>query len=146
MEMFGRADSTLPMLAMRPYDHYVLCSPDFEFVQDGTRRDSRLRERQHAWYLEESAREQRAGFPTIRAIPSYVSLLFLEFAAGCEEREIRSMSWSRQRRPWPGFARRVLDVLPRLLEGLEHRLPEAMEDGLQIPLQRRLIYVDTPRR
>ena len=104
MEMFGRADSTLPMLAMRPYDHYVLCSPDFEFVQDGTRRDSRLRERQHAWYLEESAREQRAGFPTIRAIPSYVSLLFLEFAAGCEEREIRSMSWSRQRRPWPGSA------------------------------------------
>jgi hypothetical protein len=34
------------------------------------------------WCLEESASEQRAGFPSIRAIPSYVSLLFLEFAAG----------------------------------------------------------------
>ena len=45
-----------------------------------------------------------------------------------------------------GFCRIVLDALPRLLAGLEHCLPEAMEDGLQIPLRRRLVYLDTPRR
>jgi hypothetical protein len=266
--------------------------------------------RYYEWCLEESAREQRAGFPGIRAIPSYVSLLFLEFAAGCDEREIRDLmvggikTWqpravatsrlflsaaedvalgrfkdysteqvadaeqplqvmriSRREReirdherlgrsttlitakqwrgalceqlnpllgrpertrngieyvtkfgPWfvqtsldwagraqlnyahwitprrrldscptqlvssigpmswcgiqrdttfdlvqlheldstvlalAGFCRRVLDTLPRLLHGLEHRLPQTMEDGLQIPLRRRLIYRDTPRR
>jgi hypothetical protein len=25
-------------------------------------------------------------------------------------------------------------------------VPEVMEDGLQVPLRRRLIYLDTPRR
>jgi hypothetical protein len=266
--------------------------------------------RYYDWCLEESAREWRAGFPGIRAIPSYVALLFLEFAAGCEEREIRDLmvggikTWqpravaasrlalsaaedaaqgrfkdycteqvadgeqplqvmrvSRRERdireqerlgrtttlitakqwrgvlceqlnpllgkpgrtrngieyvtkigPWfvqtnldwadraqlnyahwitprrrldscptqlvnsigpmswcgihrdttfdlvqlheldstaravAGFCCRVLDALPRLLDGLEHRVPEVMEDGLQVPLRRRLIYLDTPRR
>jgi hypothetical protein len=266
--------------------------------------------RYYDWCLEESAREQRAGFPGIRAIPSYLSLLFLEFAARCEEREIRDLmvggikTWlpravaagrlslsaaedaaqgrfkdysteqvgdgeqpvqvmrvsrreceireqerlgrtttlitAKQWRgvlceqlnpllgkpertrsgieyvtkigPWfahtsldwagrpqlnyahwitarrqvdscptqlvnsvgpmswcgihrdttfdlvqlrelemtaqalAGFCRIVLDALPRLLAGLEHCLPEAMEDGLQIPLRRRLVYLDTPRR
>ncbi|HEY6924092.1 MAG TPA: hypothetical protein VI653_11530 [Steroidobacteraceae bacterium] len=266
--------------------------------------------RYYDWCLEESAREQRAGFPNIRAIPSYVSLLFLEFAASCDEREIRNLmiagikTWqpravatgrlplsaaedaaqgrfkdysteqipdaeqplqvmrvSRREReireqerlgrtttlitakqwrgvlcehlnpllgiaertrtgieyvtkigPWfvqtsldwaggaqlnyahwitprrrldacptqlvnsigpmswwgiqrdttfdlvqrheldssaralAGFCRRVLDALPRLLDGLEHCLPEAMEDGPQMPLRRRLVYLDAPRR
>lgn len=267
--------------------------------------------RYYDWCLEESAREQRAGFPGIRAISSYVSLLFLEFAASCDEREVRDLmvggikTWqpravaagrlslsaaedaaqgrfkdysteqivadgeqplqvmrvSRREReireqerlgrtttliaakqwrsalceqlnpllgrpersrsgieyvtkvgPWfvqtrldwdgraqlnyahwitprrrldscptqlvnsigpmswcgihrdttfdlvqlheldatawavAGFCSRVLEALPRLLAGLEHRLPEAMEDGLQIPLRRRLIYLDSPRR
>jgi nicotinamide riboside kinase len=51
--MFGRADPALRVLALRSYDYHVLCAPDFEFVQDGTRRDVRFRERQHAWYLEQ---------------------------------------------------------------------------------------------
>jgi HTH-type transcriptional regulator, transcriptional repressor of NAD biosynthesis genes len=50
--MFGRADQRLETLARRRYDRLVLCAPDFEFVQDGTRRDSRFRQRQHAWYLD----------------------------------------------------------------------------------------------
>ena len=40
---------------MRPYDFHVLCAPDFEFVQDGTRRDAAFRQRQHDWYLERLA-------------------------------------------------------------------------------------------
>lgn len=55
-DMFGRADAALKKLALRPYDYYVLCSPDFEFVQDGTRRDAGFRERQHTWYMEQLSR------------------------------------------------------------------------------------------
>jgi nicotinamide riboside kinase len=49
--MFGRVDPRLLALAERSYDHVLLCAPDFEFVQDGTRRDAAFRERQHAWYV-----------------------------------------------------------------------------------------------
>jgi HTH-type transcriptional regulator, transcriptional repressor of NAD biosynthesis genes len=53
LDMFGQAHTALEEMALRPYDFYVLCAPDFEFVQDGTRRDSAFRQRQHAWYLEQ---------------------------------------------------------------------------------------------
>jgi HTH-type transcriptional repressor of NAD biosynthesis genes len=53
VEMFGRAEPMLRTLALRSYDWNVLCSPDFTFVQDGTRRDADFRQRQHAWYLEQ---------------------------------------------------------------------------------------------
>ena len=59
LEMFGRADAALETLALKPYDLYVLCAPDFEFVQDGTRRDAEFRRRQHAWYLEQLDRGGR---------------------------------------------------------------------------------------
>jgi nicotinamide riboside kinase len=52
-EMFGRADVELVALAARPYHHTILCEPDFDFVQDGTRRDDAFRRRQHEWYLRE---------------------------------------------------------------------------------------------
>lgn len=52
-EMFGRADEELKTLADRTYDLTVLCSPDFPFVQDGTRRDASFRARQHEWYLQQ---------------------------------------------------------------------------------------------
>lgn len=52
---FGRAEDRLVELATRSYDLTVLCAPDFPFVQDGTRLDPTLRERQHAWYLRELA-------------------------------------------------------------------------------------------
>lgn len=50
--MFGRADQRLESIARRRYDRLVLCAPDFQFVQDGTRRDSDFRQQQHAWYLQ----------------------------------------------------------------------------------------------
>jgi NadR type nicotinamide-nucleotide adenylyltransferase len=56
VEMFGRADAALEALALRPYELHVLCAPDFEFVQDGTRRDAEFRRRQHAWYVEQLER------------------------------------------------------------------------------------------
>jgi len=52
LDLFGKADASLEALALRPYDVHVLCAPDFEFVQDGTRRDAEFRQRQHEWYRE----------------------------------------------------------------------------------------------
>jgi HTH-type transcriptional regulator, transcriptional repressor of NAD biosynthesis genes len=53
LDMFGRAEEELRLLARRLYEKYVLCAPDFEFVQDGTRRDATFRQRQHEWYVEQ---------------------------------------------------------------------------------------------
>ena len=53
LDMFGRAEPELEELAARPYDLTVLCRPDFDFVQDGTRRDNSFRMTQHAWYERE---------------------------------------------------------------------------------------------
>ena len=49
-EMFGKVDSVVETTARRRYDHTFLCAPDFEFVQDGTRRTARFRAEQQAWY------------------------------------------------------------------------------------------------
>lgn len=48
--MFGAADPALLALADRRYDVLFLCAPDFSFVQDGTRRDTEFRMRQHDLY------------------------------------------------------------------------------------------------
>lgn len=48
--MFGKADAELETLAERRYDILLLCAPDFPFVQDGTRRDTQFRAKQHEWY------------------------------------------------------------------------------------------------
>lgn len=50
LELFGTADPGLELLACRAYDHIFLCADDFEFVQDGTRRDASFRTHQNAWY------------------------------------------------------------------------------------------------
>jgi HTH-type transcriptional repressor of NAD biosynthesis genes len=57
-ELFGASPSNLQSLAAREYSHVVLCTPDFPFVQDGTRRDSYFRHHQHAWYLLELSRRK----------------------------------------------------------------------------------------
>lgn len=54
----GQAPPELHALARRPYDLTVLCLPDFDFVQDGCRRDDSFRNQQHAWTL---ARLAEAG-------------------------------------------------------------------------------------
>lgn len=60
LHLFGEADTELHALAETPYDHVVLCAPDFPFVQDGTRQGAQFRDVQHQWYL--SALAQR-GIP-----------------------------------------------------------------------------------
>lgn len=50
LDMFGEAEAELRLAAQREYAVVVLCAPDFEFVQDGTRRDDTFRQRQHNWY------------------------------------------------------------------------------------------------
>ena len=57
-EMFGKADLELESLARRHYHTVVLCSPDFPFAQDGTRRGEDFRHQQHAWYLAELAQRK----------------------------------------------------------------------------------------
>jgi NadR type nicotinamide-nucleotide adenylyltransferase len=47
----GQAPAELLELARRRYDLTVLCEPDFDFVQDGCRRDDGFRHAQHAWTL-----------------------------------------------------------------------------------------------
>ena len=55
LDMFNQAEPELHALATRTYDIVVLCSPDFDFVQDGTRRDDTFRRAQHTWYEKELA-------------------------------------------------------------------------------------------
>lgn len=62
--LFDRADPRLEQLADRNYPRVVLCAPDFDFVQDGTRLDAAFRARQHAWLLSELARR---GIPYFMA-------------------------------------------------------------------------------
>jgi HTH-type transcriptional regulator, transcriptional repressor of NAD biosynthesis genes len=57
-DMFGRVDERLRTHAERSYDLTVLCAPDFEFVQDGTRRHEGFRDEQHQWYLRELAERE----------------------------------------------------------------------------------------
>lgn len=45
--MFGRAAEPLERLAERDYALTLVCAPDFEFCQDGTRRDAAFRAQQH---------------------------------------------------------------------------------------------------
>lgn len=49
----GLAPAELQTLARRHYDLTVVCEPDFEFVQDGCRRDDGFRSRQHAWTVQQ---------------------------------------------------------------------------------------------
>ena len=51
--MFGRVAPELEQAAQRPYGCTILCEPDFEFVQDGTRQGSEFRLQQQAWYERE---------------------------------------------------------------------------------------------
>jgi NadR type nicotinamide-nucleotide adenylyltransferase len=54
-DLFGTVEPRLEELARRAYDLTVLCAPDFDFVQDGTRRDDAFRRTQHQFYLDELA-------------------------------------------------------------------------------------------
>jgi NadR type nicotinamide-nucleotide adenylyltransferase len=51
LDQFGKAAVELMSLAERPYALTVLCAPDFDFVQDGTRREPEFRLKQHEWHV-----------------------------------------------------------------------------------------------
>ncbi len=57
-----KASPALERLADRSYALTILCAPDFDFVQDGTRREPEFRLKQHEWYVREL---QRRGVPYI---------------------------------------------------------------------------------
>lgn len=54
--LFGRVDPRLAELALRRYDHSLLCAPDIPFVQDGWREDAAFRQEQHDHYRDELLR------------------------------------------------------------------------------------------
>ncbi len=58
----GHAPPELHELARRPYDLTVVCEPDFDFVQDGCRRDEGFRAAQQAWTW---ARLAESGVPCL---------------------------------------------------------------------------------
>ena len=58
----GAAPPELLALAGRAYHLTVVCSPDFDFVQDGCRRDDGFRAEQHAWTL---AQLRQRGVPFV---------------------------------------------------------------------------------
>ena len=63
------APPALHAMARRHYDLAVLCLPDFEFVQDGCRRDDAFRQEQHAWT---EAQLAMLGTKTLRVSGSVV--------------------------------------------------------------------------
>ena len=82
--MFGRPSDELALLAQRPYDLYVLCEPDFPFVQDGTRRDESFRTTQQAWYENQLSVPTnaivRVTGPIAKRIESLVAHLELKYS------------------------------------------------------------------
>jgi HTH-type transcriptional regulator, transcriptional repressor of NAD biosynthesis genes len=60
----GDAPAALRVMAQRHYDLVVLCHADFEFVQDGCRRDDNFRAEQEAWTV---AQLTRMGQTFVRA-------------------------------------------------------------------------------
>jgi nicotinamide riboside kinase len=56
LDQFGKASPELERLADREYSLTVLCAPDFDFVQDGTRREPEFRMKQDEWYVRELQR------------------------------------------------------------------------------------------
>ena len=53
----GQAPAALHRLARRAYDLTLVCVADFDFVQDGCRRDDAFRARQQAWTLDRLAEQ-----------------------------------------------------------------------------------------
>jgi NadR type nicotinamide-nucleotide adenylyltransferase len=71
--MFGKAHSELSLLARRPYDAVVICSSDFPFVQDGTRRDEIFRRQQQTWYQEQAWVMECPTLEAAGSVPERVS-------------------------------------------------------------------------
>jgi nicotinamide riboside kinase len=76
----GQAPPELLALARRPYDLLVVCEPDFDFVQDGCRRDDSFRRAQHAWTLAR-LREQGVAYLSVHGpVPARVAQVLQRIA------------------------------------------------------------------
>jgi len=73
--MFGRADPQLETLSRRGYDRFVLCSSDFVFVQDGTRREAGFRDEQQRWYQEQLSTSSAAWMEASGSVESRVEAI-----------------------------------------------------------------------
>jgi hypothetical protein len=66
-------------MARRPYDAVVLCEADFDFVQDGCRRDDAFRQAQQDWTLarlaEQGVRPQLASGPLALRVTALLAWL-----------------------------------------------------------------------
>jgi HTH-type transcriptional regulator, transcriptional repressor of NAD biosynthesis genes len=68
----GHAPPALEALAARRYDLAVLCVPDFDFVQDGCRRDDGFRREQHEWTVQRLAALQQPSLTARGGVPQRV--------------------------------------------------------------------------
>ena len=91
----GQAPAELQRLARRPYALTVLCQPDFDFVQDGCRRDDSFRAAQHAWTL---ARLAEQGVTPVVVRGSADARL---------NQVLQSIHLAGQARPSPSFSERT---------------------------------------
>ena len=85
----GRVPAALHALADRHYDLSVLCEPDFDFVQDGCRRDAHFRRAQHAWTL--AALAERGVQPLIVRGP--VEARLAQVRAALDEQRQGAPAW-----------------------------------------------------
>ena len=86
----GHAPPELHQLARRHYDLLVVCEPDFNFVQDGCRRDNSFRLAQHAWTL---ARLHEHGVPYLGVhgpVPARVAQVMQHIAATLQDQRTPS--------------------------------------------------------
>ncbi len=82
LSMFDKADARLREMASRSYDFIFLCSPDFPFVQDGTRKDDQFRQSQHSWYLSQLDEKAIPYHLLSGSIESRISTVLNVVAAG----------------------------------------------------------------
>lgn len=74
--LFGAVSPVLEELSRRTYHQTFLCAPDFEFVQDGTRKSADFRDEQHAWYLKHLA-ARKVPFVLLEGSPEHRTQIVL---------------------------------------------------------------------
>ncbi len=77
----GHAPPALEALAERRYDLAVLCVPDFEFVQDGCRRDDEFRREQHEWTVQRLAALAQPHITARGSVQARVNLVMQALAS-----------------------------------------------------------------
>jgi HTH-type transcriptional regulator, transcriptional repressor of NAD biosynthesis genes len=77
----SQAPPELHALAQRHYELFVVCLPDFDFVQDGARRDGAFRAQQHAWTMERLADMQTQALCVNSDLKSRVGQVLAHLAA-----------------------------------------------------------------